>query len=231
MGHAALREWIRGRRATLFTLENSVEMTVDRIVCLHAAVSYRRWQRAECTEGELIRVEASRVFLDGLDQGDMNIIMPPKGQRTIEAMLREAQMRGSESVLIDQLTFVEAVQTKNKPRHEIVRDIMHDLKTGISAGSHKFSGLLAHQINREGMKAADKQGHLDLTMMAESSEVERTADWVFGLYRSNEDRLAQIAKFQTLASRREDLADWLLAYDPGEGLIQTVRAITLGLAA
>lgn len=222
LAKAALEEWTNGRRGILFTLENSVEMTIDRIVCLHAHVDYRSWQRGECTEQDLIQVQASHALLaEAL--GDLIVVMPPRGQRTVDAMLREAQMRGADSVLIDQLTFIEAASTKGKARYEVVRDIMHDLKTGISTGSYKIPCLLAHQINREGVKAADKTGHLEMYMLAESSEVERTADWVFGVYRSHEARMAQIAHLQVLASRREDVSQWVMNYEPAQGLIGTLR--------
>src|SRR5690606_40673143 len=88
--------------------------------------------------------------------------------------------------------------------------------------------LLAHQINREGVKAADKTGYLEMYMLAESSEVERTADWVFGLYRSHDERIAELAKLQVLAARREDITSWLMRYDPASGLIETHREIALG---
>lgn len=229
LAKAVLEEWQRGRRGILFTLENSVEMTIDRIVCLRARVDYRRFQRGQCSPEEIQQIEASRDALlrnEGL--GEMIVVMPPRGQRTVEAMLREAQMRGADSVLIDQLTFVEAASTKAKARHEIVRDIMHDLKTAISTGSYKLPCLLAHQINREGVKAADKTGYLEMYMLAESSEVERTADWVFGLYRSRDDRLTETAALQVLAARREDVTAWLLAYNPALGLMETTREIVLG---
>lgn len=221
LAKAVLTEWMRGRRGMLFTLENSVEMTIDRIVCLHAMVDYRDWQRGACNSTEFARVETSRTILAEL-AGDMIVVMPAKGHRTADAMIREARMRGAESVAIDQLTFVEPGQTKNRQGWEIIGDIMHDLKTGISTGRDKLPCLLAHQINREGVKAAEKTGHLEMYMLAGSSEVERTADWVFGLYRNSEDRIAEIAKFQVLASRREDVNAWLLAYAPATGMIRTM---------
>lgn len=227
LAKAVLHEWRRGRRAGLFTLENSVEMTIDRIVCLDAMVSYRDWQRGRCTEEEVHRIEMSRDALAEAT-GDLVVIMPPRGQRTVEFMTREAHMRGIESLAIDQLTFIEASTSRGKQRWETVRDIMHDLKTEISTGQTKLPCLLAHQINREGVKAADKTGFLEMYMLAESSEVERTADWVFGVYRSQDERIAELAKLQVLAARREDVASWLMRYDPGNGLIQTHREIALG---
>lgn len=227
LAKAVLHEWRRGRRAMLFTLENSVDMTIDRIACLDTGVSYREWQRGECTEEQVQRVVMSRDMLAEV-AGDLIVRMPPKGQRTVEAMLREARMRGAESLAIDQLTFIEPPASRGKQRWENVRDIMHDLKTGISTGPTKLPCLLAHQINRDGVKAAEKTGYLEMYMLAESSEVERTADWVFGMYRSRDDETAEIATVQVLAARRENVAAWLLRYNPSVGLIQTHRPVTLG---
>ncbi len=223
---AVLTEWTRGRRGMLFTLENSVEMTIDRMICLHAKVDYRQWQRGTCTTDQMDRVLAAREEMAAMI-GDMIVVMPPVGRRTVDAMVREAGLRGADSITIDQLTFVESVGTAHKARHEVVRDIMHELKSSISTGNNKIPCLLAHQINREGIKAADKTGHLELFMLAESSEVERTADWVFGLYRSEEERRVDLAKLQVLASRREDINAWMMAYKPGEGTIETIREMEI----
>lgn len=219
---AVLTEWLRGRRGMLFTLENSVEMTIDRTICLHARVDYRRWQRGDCTPEQFAQVLACRNELEEI-VGEMIVVMPPPGSRTVESMMREAQSRGADSIIIDQLTFIEAIDTRHKARHEVVRDIMHDLKSAISTGSQKLPCLLAHQINREGVKAADKTGYLEMYMLAESSEVERTVDWAFGLYRGEEDRVGGLATLQVLASRREDITAWLLAYAPAEGTIEALR--------
>jgi hypothetical protein len=229
LANVVLFEWLRGRRALLFTLENSVEMTIDRIVCAHAGIDSRQWQRGECTEAQIRRVGESAERLAGM-VGDLIVVMPPRGHRTVEAMVREAHIREADSLAIDQLTFIESAPAKGArpPRHEAVRDIMHELKVAISGGPRKLPCLLAHQVNREGMKAADKTGHLEMWMLAESSEVERTADWAFGMYRSIDDRMTQSATLQTLAARREDVASWRMAYDPSIGLMRTIREITMG---
>jgi hypothetical protein len=75
--------------------------------------------------------------------------------------------------------------------------------------------LLAHQINREGVKKAEQNDSLEMWMMAESSEVERTADWVFGLYASKMEMIGGMAKLQILAARRETLKSWRITWRPG----------------
>ena len=73
---------------------------------------------------------------------------------------------GPTVLIIDQLTFIEPPDERAAP-HIQIRDITHDLKTLISTGRDKMPCLLAHQINREGVKAADKVGYLEMYHLAE----------------------------------------------------------------
>jgi len=224
---SALNEWRRGRRTVLFTLENSVEMTFDRLACLGSGVDARAYQRGLCAPPEKERVQAW-VDQHGEEmRGVVEVIMPPEGSRTVQAMVRQAQSLGAVSLLVDQLTFVEHPDPARKPRHEVLRDIMHDLKTSISTGRHKMSCLLTHQINREGQKAAEKADRLEMYMLAEASEVERTADIVLGLYQSSEMRVAQQALLQVLKARREDTNAWDLVWRPAQGMVQALGEVSL----
>jgi hypothetical protein len=219
LDRAAKECWQAGKATTLFTLENSVSMTMDRIVCMHLGINSRNYQRGLCTPEQ---VDHIRWFLnDEMPKMDapLNVIMPEPGKRSMAAMVRQAQMMGTQRLFIDQLTFVEHTEPGRKARHEIIRDLMHDLKTLISSGNQPIPCLLAHQVNREGVNAARKVGYLLMEHMAEGSEVERTADWVFGLWQSGDDRIAGEALLQVLAARREDNNAWKLVWQPSSGLV------------
>jgi hypothetical protein len=223
----ALREAERGRKTVLFTLENSVDMTLDRIACVALKIDSRDWQRGNSDPEDVARVQ-DWVTNRLPEFGDrLHVIMPQPGHRTPQAMVRQAQMLGAESILIDQLTFMEHPDPARKARHEIIRDLMHELKVLISTGPDRMSCLLAHQVNREGVKAAQKAGFLEMYHMAEGSEVERTADWVFGLFQSGVQRIAGDALFQVLASRRDDIAAWTLKWRLSEGHIAVAGEVDL----
>lgn len=215
--------WLGEKTTVLYTLENSVDMTIDRIACLHLGIDARRWQRGQCTPEE---VEKVRWFVNdemiSKDRAPFHVIMPEPGQRSMSAMVRQAQMLGVEALFIDQLTFVEHANPGRKARNEIIRDHMHDLKSLISTGKQPIPCLMAHQINRDGMASARKTGYLMMEHLAESSEVERTADWVFSLYQSADARIAGEALFQVLAARREDLNAWNLIWQPSNGMVAVI---------
>ncbi len=229
MAMVALWEWMAGRSVALFTLENSVEMTLDRIACLANNISLARWLRGTCTEDERTMVrDWVRDAVKPSDSG-LYVLQPDMGQRSMETMVRQAQLRGVDSLLIDQLTFVEFPDPR-KPKNERIGEALHLLKSLISTGRDRLPCLLAHQISRDGMKAAAKTGFVEMHHMAESAEVERTGDWVFALYRSEAEKMAQQAKFQTLAARRAEPRSYQMTWNIDEGFVSVREQLTLAHA-
>ena len=229
LANAALRHWLAGGTPTLFTLENGVDMTFDRIVCMWAGVDPRNWERGLCTESELARINRIREAILGSDR-PFHIIQPERGKRTVEHLIRRGRTLG-DAIFIDQLTFIEpSIGSERKQRWQQVGDSLHELKALISTGV-RIPCLLAHQINREGVKAAEKTGHLEMYHLAESAEVERTADAVYGLWQTAAMRDVGTAWLQTLARRRGDLVHWEIAWQPFIGNIAMMSEIDLPEAA
>lgn len=224
--YSALAHWRNGGTPVLFTLENSVEMTQDRLACMALGIDARRWNRGECTDDEMQRI---RTWVDEVLLPADNpfwVLQPEPGKRTVELMVRQARVLG-DALYVDQLTFVDVPKASEKsPRHIQVRDILHDLKALIASGQ-RLPCVLAHQINREGVKAAEKTGRLEMYHLAESSEVERTADWVFGLWQGPSLREAGRAYLQMLAARREDLVDWEMVWRPHFGQVAVRSQVDL----
>lgn len=211
-----------GRDTVLFTLENSVQMTVDRIGCMALGIDPARWQRGEATEAEIGRMEIwVNEFLPNMP-GRLHIIRPEIGKTTMQGMVRQAEMLGARSLFIDQLTFVENPGGERKSRNENIREMMHDLKTLVSTGRHKMPVMIAHQINRDGVKSARKLGYLEMDHLAEGSEVERTSDLVLSLYQSLENRAIYMTLLQTLAARRSEYKAWNLNWNIAAGQVSVL---------
>jgi hypothetical protein len=188
-------------------------------------VDHDRYRRGLCVPEELERIN---IFLElrgeSLRDG-IRVVSPQRGERTVQWMTRHARTLGTQSLFVDQLTFVEPSH-RSLRGPEAIKDIMHELKEETSSGRDPMATLLAHQINREGMKAAKASGFLEMHMLAEGSEVERTADWVFGLYASQDERMAQMIKFQTLAARRAtELKTWRTAWRPWVNHVETLAEL------
>lgn len=217
--------WQAGIPPVVFTLENSVEMSMDRLACLILNVDSRRWQRGEATEDEVQRVRDWQARM-AVSEVPFTVLQPEYGQRTAQHMIRQAKALGGVA-LIDQLTFVEPEPgTERLPRYQQIGHSLHLLKSLISSGN-RIPCFLAHQVNREGHKAAEKVGRLEMYHLAESAEVERTADWVLGLWQSRMLREGGRAYIQMLASRREDLVNWEMVWRPWTGQRHIIAEINL----
>jgi replicative DNA helicase len=217
----AFEEWRRGRRCILFTLENSIEMTADRLACVGAGVSYEQWQVGQCDDRSIERVEK---LISELKSSEIRpiFIMPGKGERTMTAMVRKAFTENADSMVIDQLSFVEESTkgAKNRNRWAAFGDMMHELKEAISGEKEKIPCLVLHQIKREGIKEATTTGRFEMSHLAEASEIERTADFIFAIYRSDFDKENDGATWQTLKARRVPPAnDFNMIWDLSHGHI------------
>lgn len=216
LNYVAWREWCAGRRVVLFTLENSVEMTFDRIACFGANVDPTDWQRGDSRPEEIDRyLEWSEMARKA--DNPLWILQPDLGKRSFEHMVREAQLREAQTLIIDQLNHVE-LPDPNKPKTERIGDGLHRLKGMISTGHHRMPCLLAAHINRSGVRNAEKFGYHSMDDFGDSTEIERTADWAFALYRSPDDEHAYRMLFQTLASRRMPLSHWDLKWLDGPSI-------------
>lgn len=225
LAYAALNEWRAGRHVMLFSLENSLSMTWDRIACMANQVEYRLWQAGQVSDEDLEKIRAWHAEVAG-SSTQFIVAQPPPGRRSFESMIGEARVHGMDSVLVDQLTFVEMPDPR-KAKTERIGDALHRLKTQITQGHHPIPCLVAHQINREGVKQADRVGYLEMYHLADSAEVERTADWVFGVYASREEKRLRRARFQVLAARRAELRNWDMRWDVNLGDYRTLNEFNI----
>lgn len=225
LANGAYEYWLAGGTPVLYTLENAVDMTLDRVICMRAGIDSRRWERGQCTPEEVALVQALRAEMLAVGR-PFHILQPEPGKRTVEHLVRRARTLG-DAIYIDQLTFVEpSIGSERKQRYQQVGDMLHELKALISSG-RRIPCIMAHQINREGVKAAEKTGHLEMYHLAESAEVERTADRVLGLWQSPALRDVGLAWLQTLAVRRSDLMHWEIRWQPFQGDIAMRGTIDL----
>lgn len=222
-----LAEWRAGRRCVLVTLENDVDMTYDRLAVIEARVDYERLQRGQLDEGEIQRIKLITESLRESPHAPI-VTMLEEGQRDPAAIVHAALSRGADSVIVDQLDFVEDVPGSKK-REEPARigERVRHLKLAISTAREKLPMLLLHQINRDGQEAAEKTGRFKMRHFAGSSQVEKTADMLFVIYQSEDMRASGQGEWQTLKIRRgKPGRKWQvwLRFDVGD--IRVIREIT-----
>jgi replicative DNA helicase len=225
-GKCALAEWRRGRQTVLITLENTVAMTIDRMACIMAGIAYEKWQRGTVDEGGLVRFHTAKKRIQETEHAPI-VIQPDAGDRSPVALIHRARVRGAESVIIDQTSHVEAVQgSRSFKRNETVAEIIREFKSLINEGREKLPLLLLAQIKREGQANARKTGRYVMDDLAESSEIERSADFVFSVIRQVTETNEDGALWQTLKARRVPSKDWEMTWRLGVGDLRVLREVT-----
>lgn len=220
-----LNEWRLERKVVLFTMENSVEMTYNRLVCIQLGIDPQRWEEGECTDDEKNRIVTFiEVKLPQL-KDKLVVIQPQESERTAQSLVRTARSLGAESLVIDQLTFMEPSDVRLQG-HQAVKNILHTLKSEITQGRYKIPCLLIHQFSREGIKQLERSSRIEAWMFADGSEVERTADWAFGLHSSEDDKAMGCMDFQTIFARRRKSKSWKLLWRPFHKNVKVMQEIS-----
>lgn len=219
-------EWARGRNTTIFTLENSILMTQMRIACCALHINVEDLQTGSLEEHELatLREWCNDVLL--ASETPLNIINPDIVNRSPQAIVQAARAYETESLIIDQLTHIEAVDPGARvQRNQEIGTIVRTLGNLINSGRDRLPCLLMHQVNREGIKAANASGRLDMTHMAEGSEVERSSSVVLALWQSDEHRAMQRMQLQMLKQRRVKPKSWDLQWAPWMGIVNVTNEV------
>lgn len=216
-------DWERNRRTMLFTLENDIEMTYDRLACVHCKVPYDKWQRGECGEGEVVRV---KEYAEQLKERDNFIIAHPKmGEATGVSMIRRAVIEDVDSVIIDQLSHIEPVPgSRARERNQVVAEIVRDLRRQIQEVDLPL--LLLHQINRKGREEARKVGHYLMDHMGEATQVENGASWIAAVYQSPDHVIGEWAEIQELKFSRGICKKWEVEWRPYVGDVRVRKEIS-----
>lgn len=218
--YTAYHEWARGRNTTIFTLENSILMTQMRIACMALHIDIEDLQTGTLDDEDVKRLHewCNDVLL--VSDTPMNIISPDMVNRSPQALIQAARAYETESLVIDQLTHIEPVDQMNRDkRNEEVRKIVQMLGTLINTGRQKLPCMLLHQVNREGVKYASSTGRVQMSHMAESSEIERSSSVVMALYASEENVRMGRMELQMLKQRRVRPKHWELSWEPWRGLV------------
>jgi replicative DNA helicase len=194
-----------GYTPILFTLEMSIGEIEERIDALYSGVSYNRLIHATLKPEEQDRLHAAQEEM--ALAGPVLVESPEEGERTVAHLINRARQAGADYVLIDQLSFMEAVKATRTPK-EHHAEIMHSLKNEIRRPGREIPCLMAVQLNRDSIN----QG-AQLRSFANASEVERYCDIALGLERSEEERINHVMKCHILGSRRSDNKSWLLNWE------------------
>lgn len=212
-GLSLFKNWRMGKKMMLITMENDLEMTYDRIACMATGIPYDQFQAGVVADSQL---RAIFMLIDEMESSPNKFMISQIDpvQRTATGLIRRAQLEGVDGIILDQLSFIRAErESKATQRNFQVSEIMKRLHELINEPAMKMAVLLLVQINRDGAKAARKEGRYRKDHLAESGAVEQFVSFLWALYQSADMAIANIVEFQNLKSRRVPplhiQADWM----------------------
>lgn len=226
MTWCALKNWEAGLPVGIWSLENSREMTEKRIACQAVGIDYNELDRGRLSAADQdLLIEWTN---DVLLASDTPLMIFTPDIATPHAMFQQALAFDLQGLIIDQLSHIKATRARAQAdRREIIQANMMDLHNLALHSRQKLPVIMAHQVNRDGIKNAGRTGRLHMVDMAESSEVERSADFVFGLYGSEDMVSSGMIQFQSLASRRVRGVSYDLHWMPAIGGIGVQNEVDL----
>lgn len=191
-----------GARCVFFTLEMELEEMFHRYACMAAGISWPRFKN-----GDLSAMEMDTFFKNmerAIDSGSVNIIKPPRGERTVNSLKLIAKEHGADVIYIDQLKFIESGRKISADlRFREIEYVNEDLKD--ACGDIPF--FVAAQFNRE---AANLKEMADLSKIGLSDSIGQTADAILGLHQTKDMRTSQVLELGIIEARAYEAASWEL---------------------
>lgn len=205
--NAAVEARKQGYTPYVATLELDVDTFSERIDSTFSGIGYGRLSRGALTPAQLDRLHEAQEEMAAL--GPLYVENPVPEERGVEDLMSRARQLGADYVIIDQLSWI-TTKERHRTRQDTYLDILRSLKLSASSVAEgPLPVLLAVQFNRD----AGPRGRGSMTNMADASEIERIADMMFGLYRTEEMRADDALVLDMLGTRRTDLRSWILNWE------------------
>jgi replicative DNA helicase len=208
----------------MFTLEQRIPEMEDRIDALYSGVSYGHLESGTLTFEDSRVLQAAQNEMQ--DRGPAYVERPARGDRTVKNMVSRARQLGANYLLIDQLSFIDADREYTGDRALTAKhgDLIFELKDEISRESAgALPCMIAVQLNRETQRDRANGGRGGLANFANSSMIEQTVDFAFGLWRNDEMRSNHSMGLDIMGCRRGEKNNWLLRWELSERSAIDVR--------
>lgn len=201
--HAAVSALRQGYKPLIFTLEMSIKEINTRLASLFSGISYDRLSHKRLRDPEKDRLWEALEEYRSL--GGISVEAPEEGDRTVPALIARARQYGTDYLIIDQLSEMEAGhRTQTLKEHHA--SVVKQLKREINRAGMEVPCLLAAQLRRN-----DEE--ITMESFSNATEIEATADLLLGLWRNQDMRNNSAMALKILGSRRCDISEFVLGWE------------------
>jgi replicative DNA helicase len=169
----------QGLAPVFFNLELSDVEIYQRLVCLVSGVSFAKMKHNRLTDRDWDLI--NERMGEFADCGPAYIVSPPYDNRTVDDLVLEVQKLQSQSVIIDQLSYLQW-KGNYASEHQGYREVVHNMKN--AAIKLEIPWFCICQFNREAANVEEMAG---AQMAGLTRAIEETCDMFLGLHRDKED--------------------------------------------
>lgn len=193
----------QGKTPMLATLEMTVEEIEGRVGCILSGLSFDDWDKGRFGKQEWKIWRAAQDEFVAL--GPAHIVRPPVGERHVTDIFMLADKLEVESVLIDQLSFLEPVNERRVREDLKTAEVVYALKNHAGRTGSERPVICAAQFNREADNLDEIPGAAKAAL---SGAIEQAADALYGLHRTKEMFENGVVQFGLLESRNAPTGNW-----------------------
>lgn len=192
-----------GGNPIFFTLELTLEEAWQRLTCIYSGFPFTKIVTGDMSKSDY---DEFRFIQNQLQEtGKFILSRPPVGERTVSALFGEVEKREADSILIDQLSFLEPPKDYYARPDLATADIVYALKNAASRRGSERPVYVAAQINRQG------KDEIDATTIALSDSVGQAADLIVGLTRTKAQMQSGLVFMEIVEARHCEPEEWQLS--------------------
>lgn len=206
--HAFVRQVLQGRKPVFYTLELTEDEIWRRLVCLVSGFSYYKMERGDFTQEE--EAILRRAYERFHQTSPHFVIQPDIEERTVARIAMEADRLGADSIIIDQLSFLNSRNSYSGAHHLQISEIVRDMKNVATRKGREIPVLMAAQLNRS---AAQQDKMADIAQAALSDAIGQTADACFALHQTKDMRDMNQLEFGIIKGRNHGMSSWMIDLD------------------
>lgn len=193
----------------LDTMELSPYEMWGRLTCMITGLSYNRFVKRQFDEDQFAVMRRAWAKF-GTDYGKIHIVRPPVGERSVSQLLHLADKLDAQSLVIDQLSFMEPPKDYYSRPDLATSDVVYGLKNLATWAGKERPIIVAAQFNREAAKLEDIA---DVSKAALTGAIEQVADQLYGLHRTQDMKDNKVIQFGLLESRSSDTGSFMIKYN------------------
>lgn len=191
----------QGRMVDLYSLEQPVEETYFRLICMAADIPHWKYLRGSINNMDRKKLVETEEELRGL--GIFRVLSPARGERDIDTLVTRSRDAGADNIIIDQLQYVEFKDDQALGEGD-TKDYWRVLE---KARSYSEDGpiTIIHQFNRTTMFS---DGMPDMRQAKGSAAIEEVAYVALGLWANRDMRDSNLVELGTLKARGFEHKAW-----------------------